>query len=429
MADPLESDPLTILRRPVVPLDPDPAFASRLRARLARALSARNTAEGEAMTATITEPTTAVTLIPYLAVHDARAALDWYVDALGARVVGEPIVMPDDRVGHAELELQGHAFYLSDEHPEIDVIGPQTRGGTTVTLHLTVDSADRTIDDAVSHGATLDRPPADQPYGRTGTIRDPFGHRWMIQSPVLAKEFTPGPAAGDIAFFSLHVPDAEVARQFYAAVLGWEYGSSGSATDFDLISNISLPAGIWDGGAIAGVPNPGVHVIRRVDDVEAAVAQVRVLGGTATDAERTPYGFRARCQDNQGNGFSVLEVERDSARPEENGSRAGDISYVTIAVEDEQLAADFYSGLFGWEFTPGHVERGLQVTGPQPMTGFWGGTGRQNITLMYRVEDVRAAVDAVRANGGTATDPEQQPYGITSECTDNQGMAFYLGQM
>jgi uncharacterized protein len=47
---------------------------------------------------------------------------------------------------------------------------------------------------------------------------------------------------------------------------------------------------------------------------------------------------------------------------------------------------------------------------------------------MYRVDDIHAAVAEVRARGGRATDPEQQPYGLSAECADNQGTHFYLGQ-
>lgn len=414
------TDPLEILRRQLVPLDPDPSFAGRLRSRLARAVE-----EGQPMTVTAAEPI----LVPYLAVHDAQAAIEWYVDALGARMLGEPIVMPDGRIGHAELQLAGATIYLSDDHPEIDVIGPVGRGGTTVTLHLSVDSADETVGDAVQQGATLEREPADQPYGRTGVIRDPFGHRWMIQSPVAAGWAELSPAEGDVTYFSLHIPDADKARAFYRAVLGWEFGGDDEAGHSDQIVNLSLPAGVWDGFALPGVPRPGVHVIRRVADLGAAIARVRALGGTASEPEREPYGLRARCTDDQGNGFALLEVDPGAARPEDNGSRNGDLSYVTVAPGDEERAARFYSELFGWRFTPGRVERGLQVEGPRPMTGFWGGEARQNITLMFRVDDINAAVAAVRANGGTATDPEQQPYGLTSDCVDDQGLAFYLGQM
>jgi uncharacterized protein len=61
--------------------------------------------------------------------------------------------------------------------------------------------------------------------------------------------------------------------------------------------------------------------------------------------------------------------------------------------------------------------------------GISGGHETATTVPMYRVDDIRAAADAVRAHGGTATDPQAQPYGITSTCTDDQGIRFYLGQL
>jgi predicted enzyme related to lactoylglutathione lyase len=48
---------------------------------------------------------------------------------------------------------------------------------------------------------------------------------------------------------------------------------------------------------------------------------------------------------------------------------------------------------------------------------------------MWKVDDVAAAVARVRAAGGTATEPERKPYGLTATCTDDQGMPFYLGDV
>lgn len=48
---------------------------------------------------------------------------------------------------------------------------------------------------------------------------------------------------------------------------------------------------------------------------------------------------------------------------------------------------------------------------------------------MYRVDDLAAALQAVRDAGGSAGDPEVQPYGITSSCADDQGTRFHLGQL
>jgi len=63
------------------------------------------------------------------------------------------------------------------------------------------------------------------------------------------------------------------------------------------------------------------------------------------------------------------------------------------------------------------------------MTGFAGGAAEPAIVAMFAVDDIDAAVARVRAAGGTATDPARQPYGITSDCVDDQGLRFYLGQL
>ena len=66
-------------------------------------------------------------LTPYLAVSDARAAIDWYVAALGAEVTFEPVEMPDGRIGHVELAIGGARWMMADEHPEIAVEAPDAR--------------------------------------------------------------------------------------------------------------------------------------------------------------------------------------------------------------------------------------------------------------------------------------------------------------
>jgi len=124
-------------------------------------------------------------LTPYLAVSDARAAMDWYVAHLGAAVVVEPVVMPDGRVGHVELAVSGARFMMADEHPEIAVEAPDPGRGAAVTLHLELDDVDTTAARAVEGGARLDRGPEDTGVGRVAVLRDPFGHRWFLNRPVL----------------------------------------------------------------------------------------------------------------------------------------------------------------------------------------------------------------------------------------------------
>jgi predicted enzyme related to lactoylglutathione lyase len=108
---------------------------------------------------------------------------------------------------------------------------------------------------------------------------------------------------------------------------------------------------------------------------------------------------------------------------------AGELLYLTVGVPDSSLYRDFYGAVFGWTFTPGRVDDGWGVAGIRPMTGLRGGAPRPEIAPMYGVADIAAAVAAVRAAGGTATEPEEMPYGTTSDCVDDQGMRFYLGQV
>jgi PhnB protein len=205
----MTTDPFDSLQVPDEPIRPSVAFAAGLRRRLATAVGLEPagpdgaTANPETeiqllpprrATMTAATPTAADTtaqnttrpsaVTPYLAVHDAAAALAFYSRAFGAsevlRVVGD-----DGRLGHGEFAIGATRFYLSDEFPEYGVTAPSTLGGTTVSLHLEVDDVDRVFAAAVAAGAESLADPADQPHGsRHGTLRDPFGHRWMISQTI-----------------------------------------------------------------------------------------------------------------------------------------------------------------------------------------------------------------------------------------------------
>jgi PhnB protein len=118
---------------------------------------------------------------PYLAVRNTRAAIAFYTAAFGAR---QKLLLEgqDGRIGHATLGIGPAEIYLADEHPEFEnFVGPQTLGGTSVTLDLEVDDVDAAVERAVAAGATLIRPPDHPESGvQAGKVRDPFGHIWLI---------------------------------------------------------------------------------------------------------------------------------------------------------------------------------------------------------------------------------------------------------
>ncbi|MEM7341545.1 MAG: VOC family protein [Actinomycetota bacterium] len=167
---------------------PSQAFAAQLRARLDHIEARANAARARAQASTESDPPTPgdesmPQLIPYLAVSDARAATAFYCEVFGAQIVEHELFeMPDGRIGHTSLLVGGHELYLADEHPEIDVLGPQTRGGTTVSIVIEVDDADATYAHAVDAGATGERPVENQHGARSGWFVDPWGHRWSPRS-------------------------------------------------------------------------------------------------------------------------------------------------------------------------------------------------------------------------------------------------------
>jgi len=241
----------------------------------------------------------AAQLIPYLAVRDARAAMAWYSDALGARVVGDPYVMDDDRIGHAELDVGGATLYLADEYPDMGLAGPED-GRVSVSLHLVVQDVDAAVDRAVQTGAELSRPVSDAPYGRTGVIIDPYGHRWMLQTP--AAPASPAPRPGDAVYLTLQVPDGARARDFYEAVLGWS-AVPGRVPDGWQVEGTTPMIGI--GG---GTTEPGTVPMYATDDIEVAVAAVRTAGGQAGEIEQHPYGLTTLCRDDQGLPFYLGQL-------------------------------------------------------------------------------------------------------------------------
>jgi PhnB protein len=120
------------------------------------------------------------TVTPYLAIKNAAKALDFYQRAFGA-VESYKLMMPDGRVGHAEIRLGDSLIMLADEFPEYGGKAPDTLGGSPVSLHLYVEDVDNFVEKAVAAGAKERKPVADQFYGdRSGQLEDPFGHLWWV---------------------------------------------------------------------------------------------------------------------------------------------------------------------------------------------------------------------------------------------------------
>ena len=125
------------------------------------------------------------TLTPYMVVRGAAEAIEYYKQAFGAEEITR-MSSPDGKtIMHAEIKIGDSRVMMSDEFPEWGVQGPQAYGGTASGLAIYVPNVDEVFDRAVSLGATVKMPVADQFWGdRYGKLEDPFGHSWSIATHV-----------------------------------------------------------------------------------------------------------------------------------------------------------------------------------------------------------------------------------------------------
>jgi uncharacterized protein len=165
-----------------------------------------------------------------------------------------------------------------------------------------------------------------------------------------------------------------------------------------------------------------------VDDVDAAVERVRAAGGYVGGLKDQPYGRIAACMDDQGLAFS-LQQKVPMTRSPSTGARQGDPAYIVFEFPDAARAHAFYGSVLSVRFEPGRGPDRWNIPDVTPMSGLSGGAQRATVVPMFRVDDIAAAVERVRAAGGTAAEPVHEGYGIRAECADDQGVRFHLGQL
>jgi PhnB protein len=234
-------------------------------------------------------------VFPYLIVHDAAAAIEFYRQVFGAE---ERLRMSDPEnggVGHAELTLGPATVMLADEYPELGIRSPTAFGGTGLRMHLHVDDVDALTARAVGAGATMLSEPKDYDHGeRQSRVRDPFGHEWLLGQDITgAAAATIAPAARPNVFPGLRYRDEHAAMDWLERAFGFARHAVFTDDAGAVVhAELRLGPGIVMIGA-APECEEGFNIYVHVEDVDAHYARAVRAGAEITrPLADTSYGSR-----------------------------------------------------------------------------------------------------------------------------------------
>jgi uncharacterized glyoxalase superfamily protein PhnB len=126
----------------------------------------------------------------HLTVKNGAEMIEFYKKAFGAVEMGRAPGPDGKTIMHAAIKIGDSTVFLNDEFPEMGAFSPLSTKGTPVTLHLSVEDADKQFQQALAAGAEVVMPLADQFWGdRYGIVKDPSGHMWSVSHHV--EDLTP----------------------------------------------------------------------------------------------------------------------------------------------------------------------------------------------------------------------------------------------
>lgn len=256
------------------------------------------------------------TATPRLRIRNAAAAIEFYKRAFGAREIMR--FVSHGEIGHAEIAIGNSVIMLGEEAVDYGFPGPQTLGGSPVSIQLYVPDVDALVTQAVAAGARLTRTVNDEFYGdRTGSVADPFGYTWNVATrkeeisldemhlrfKALEKSEKPKRTSGSRKGMQtitqyLVVQDAPVLIDFVKRV----FGAGESLRAIGSAGGIHCEVHIGDSMLMIGGGSPelswhgepwptALHVY--VEDTDAVYRRALEAGGVSIEAPKDqPYGER-----------------------------------------------------------------------------------------------------------------------------------------
>jgi uncharacterized glyoxalase superfamily protein PhnB/catechol 2,3-dioxygenase-like lactoylglutathione lyase family enzyme len=287
--------------------------------------------------------------------------------------------------------------------------------------------------------------PVDPDPGFAGRLRQRLTREVFASSPggimsqqTVASRVEREPASAPALTPYIVVSDARRAMDWYIEVFGAQRrgepivnadGTIGHAEVGigDAVLMFSEASDLWPDVPVRAPDSPATfsHSLHlEVEDVDGTTERARHNGAAVERAPADqPYGRRSAIVDPFGHRWILLRPPAGVSR-----LRQGDVANVTMMASDAQRAKDFYEAVLQVPFPPAHP--GTWRTGEtRPPLGIFSSRGAEpEVQLTFRVDDIGAAADRVRAAGGRASEPERRLFGLTTECVDDQGVTFRLWQ-
>ena len=242
-------------------------------------------------------------------------------------------------------------------------------------------------------------------------------------------------------WYELMTSDMTAAEAFYGTVVGWKAspfeGAGRPYTMFNRSGDVAIAGVMTKPDEVQAPPFWAMYV--GVPKIEDAAAHIKTLGGReCTEVIAIPgVGRMQMMADPQGAVFYIYEPA-DSEQPPEAAPEVGEASWHELMTTDAPAAMKFYAQVFGWQpsqamdmgpmgmyqmFDRPHGMIGGMMNKPPEMAKV-----PPNWQIYFRVPDVHAAAEAIKANGGKILNgPMEVPDGDwIVNAMDPQGAAFGL---
>ncbi|MEM9651677.1 MAG: VOC family protein, partial [Actinomycetota bacterium] len=283
---------------------PRAAFAEQLRARLEAELAdtdQTDTTDKRTGTEMADQPDTAIT-------PDTEAAPEGEVGPINVGSLFYATLPAADLDRSArfystlfgwDLDRGSSGYHISNVYPPMGLAGG---GGGDPEVWIEVDDIEQAVAAVRSLGGTAEDP-AHYDSGWSSACTDPQGVRFNLQVPTerYRQPARRSTSRGELFYWTLPAPQAAESKAFYNELFGWEFGNPGTSGGMHIENR--LPDGGLGGGREGTTPD----LFFRVDDLEAAMATVVELGGTAEPAGEGEEGRHAMCVDDQGVAFGISQ--------------------------------------------------------------------------------------------------------------------------